>query len=215
MGVISKIKSRLFFLTLREFRKRGNTLSRGLRCSLAVTVRCPYRCTYCPSFIYGEPVKHDECSLEEWRVFLDRFPVWISSMCITGGEPGLYKDIVPLANYLVQRGYHVTIQTNLFKPEAFIGITPHWRLIFMATYHQEQEEKLGRGNHFYRSVNFLRKHGFTVISQQVGAFDKRNTRVKEFFTEKWFKEVDNNIMFAPSTPRTLRMWVGSINMYKK
>ena len=85
----------------------------------------------------------------------------------------------------------------------------------MATYHKECEDKLGRGDQFFANVEYLRGHGFTVISQQVGAFDQRNTRVKEFFTEKWFKEVDNNIMFAPSAPRTLRMWVGSINMYKK
>jgi len=166
-------------------------------------------------FIHGEPKKYDECSFEEWKVFLDRFPVWISAMYISGGEPGMYKDIVPLVNYLLKRGHHVLIQTNLFKPEAFIGITPHWRLVFMATYHKECEDKLGRGDQFFANVNYLRGQGFAVVSQQIGTFDKRHTRVKEYFTEKWFKDVDNSIMFEPSTPRTLRMWVGCINMYKQ
>jgi len=160
-------------------------------------------------FIYGEPRKYDECSVEEWKVFLDRFPSWISAMYISGGEPSLYKDIVPLINYLTDRGHHVLLQTNLFKPEAYIGIKPHKRLVFMATYQDEYEN----GNRFYEAADMLRDEGFLVITQQIGQYNKKHSRIKEYFTEKWFKETDNSIMLEPSSPRTLRMWLGCVNMY--
>ena len=120
----------------------------------------------------------------------------------------MYFDIVPLINYLIESGHHVILQTNLFKAESFIGIKPHHRLIFMATYHKEQSK-------FYENADLLRDNGFLVVTQQIGGVDKRNTRVKEYFTKKWFLESDNSIMFEPSTPRTLRMWMGCVNMYKK
>ena len=148
-------------------------------------------------------------------MFLERFPVWISALYVSGGEPSLYSDIIPLINYLIERGHHVILQTNLFKPEAFIGIRPHYRLVFMATYHEKQEQKLGRGDKFYENAEFLRNNGFLVMTQQIGGADKRNTRVKEYFTKKWFLETDNTIMLEPSTPRSLRMWTGCVNMYKK
>lgn len=204
---LDKIKSRLFFRTLREFKRRGNIFSRGARCNIITTTRCPYHCEYCPMFLYGRQKIYPESSFEEWRVFLDRFPMWISTMYISGGEPSLYKDLVLLVNYLIKRGHHVHVQTNLYRPEAFIGIHPHWRLLFLASHHKEAVD-------FYDKAEYLRSKGFNVITQAVGEFDKRNNRVKEFFTEKWFKEVDNAIMFEPSTPRTLRMWIGCVNMFR-
>jgi len=160
-------------------------------------------------FIYGEPKKYDECSFEEWKVFLDRFPMWISAMYISGGEPSLYKDIVPLINYLIERGHHVIMQSNLYKPEAFIGIKPHRRLIFLSTYHDEYADS----DKYYAAAEKLRKEGFLVITQQIGQYNKKHGRIKEYFSEKWFKETDNSIMLEPSAPRSLRMWLGCVNMY--
>ncbi len=210
-----KNRRRLFFWTMRGFRKKGGLMSRGARCCIVTTTKCQYHCDYCPSFIYGKPKKYQECTWQEWRVFMERFPIWISVVYITGGEPSLYSDVVPLTNYLIDAGHHVILQTNLLKPEAFIGIRPHYRLIFMATYHEKQEQKLGRGDQFYENAEFLRDNGFLVITQQVGGVDRRNTRVKEYFTRRWFLESDNAIMFEPTAPRSLRMWLGSVNMYKK
>jgi len=211
MGLKDKLKQFLFFHSLREFKKIGGLFSRGARCTLVTTIKCPYRCSYCPSFIHGEPQKYDECGAEEWKTFLDRYPMWISAMYISGGEPSLYYDIVPLINMLIERGHHVILQSNLYKPEAFIGIKPHRRLVFISSYHEEQEKS--RGNKFYDAADMLRDAGFLVITQQIGQYNKKHSRVKEYFTEKWFKESDNSIMLEPSSPRTLRMWLGCVNMY--
>jgi organic radical activating enzyme len=211
---MKKLKS-LFWITLREFSKTGNIFSKGARCTLVTTSKCPFHCEYCPAFIYGSPQQYEESTFDEWRVFLDRIPFWLKVVYISGGEPSLYGDIVPLINYLIERGHHVILQTNLYKPEAYIGIKPHWRLMFAATYHEAQENRLGRGNQFFTNAEFLREHGFWVRTQQFMTYDKRTNRVKEFFTEKWFKETDNSIMLEPSAPRTLRMWLGCVNMYNK
>jgi len=203
---LDRIKSYLYFHTIREVKRHGGILTRGARCCIVVNTKCPYHCDYCPMYIYGKQKIYKESTFDEWRVFLDRFPIWISDMYISGGEPSLYSDIVPLINYLIKRGHHVHIQTNLYKPEAFVGILPHWRLIFFATDH-------GESAGFHENAEALRCWGFNVVTQAIGSFDKKNTRVKEFFTEEWFKKEDDVIMFEPSAPRTLRMWLGAINMY--
>lgn len=208
------IKSKLFWKTLRMVPKKGNIFTRGVSCNVVVTTRCPYRCTYCPSFIYGDPKIHKESTVEEWKTFLDRFQARISLVYVSGGETSLYKDIVPLVNYLTEKRHHVIVQTNLFKPENFIGIIPRYNLIFHATYHQDQEIRLNK-NDFFERAKVLEDQGLNVITQQVGNYDTKTKRNKEFFTEDWFKYEDDSITFEPSTPSTLRMWTGCINMYKK
>lgn len=185
--------------------KEGKWLNRGVRATVVTTTRCNLHCDYCPMFIYGEAKKYKESTFEEWKVWFERFPYWISQIYVSGGEPSMYKDIVPLVNWLIERGHHVLVFTNLWKVENYEGIKPHWRLIFQPTFHGVDLKKFR---------DSLRKMGkYQVISQQL--FHNRNnfTRIKEFFTREWFKNEDDGFQFAPDTPKTLQIYSGCINLY--
>ena len=134
------IKRFFHYLTIREHSKVGRWFSRGVRATIVTTTRCPLSCDYCPMYIYGMVKRYDESTFEEWKVWLDRFPYWVSHFYVSGGEPSLYKDIVPLVNYLIERGHHVTVFTNLWKIENFDGIKPHWRLLFQPTFHKHEDD---------------------------------------------------------------------------
>lgn len=199
------------------FPKKGKWFSRGVRATVVTTTRCNLHCDYCPMFLYGEVRRYEESTFEEWKVWFERFPYWISQIYVSGGEPSLYKDIVPLVNWLVERGHHVTIFTNLHKAENFIisrntgavNIKPHWRLLFMPTFHQGDDAERFKG-----AVRNMEAAGYNVASQQLFENQHKLSKIKDFFTPDWFKEEDDGFQFAPDTPKTLQIYSGCVNLYR-
>lgn len=185
---------------------------KGITIDIIPTTRCNYKCSYCPMFIDGEVKRYEECSFEEWKEFLtNRIQHWVSVYYISGGEPALYKDIVPLTNWLLDRGHKVIIMTNLSYPEKFKGIKNHWRLMFQPTFHPE----FAKMDKFQEGLKWLKNQGYSVTSQQVLQNDGGFNRIKEFFTVNWFKNLDNNLQCSPDSPRTLRLYTGCINVFRK
>ena len=201
---------RWYWLTLRMHRKKGAWFTKGVRATIVTTTVCPFRCFYCPMYIYGDVKRYEESTFEEWKVWFERFPYWISQIYVSGGEPSVYKDIVPLVNWLIERGHHVIVFTNLWKIENYVGIKPHWRLIFQPTYHGTEDEK----ERFLTSLRYMETK-YQVISQQLFHNSHNFTRIKEFFTNRWFKNDDDGFQFAPDTPRTLQIYSGCINLYRR
>jgi hypothetical protein len=154
--------------------------------------------------------QYDESTFEEWKGWFERFPVWISQVYVSGGEPSDYPYIVPLVNWLVERGHHVIVFTNLWKTENFGGIKPHWRLIFQPTFHKGQDDL----ERFERAVARMRKT-HQVTSQQVKVNTYGMDRVKEYFSREWFELEDDGFQFAPDTPRTKKIWSGCMELYRK
>lgn len=213
-----KHSKKRFWLTLRDTPKKGHWWTRGTTAALNVTTRCPYTCDYCPMYIYGAVKRYKECTVDEWKLFIERYAHWLSRIYISGGEPSLYSDIVPLVNWLVERGSHVIIFTNLWKVENFLAIKPHWRLLFMPTFHADDEQKFAHGRpvdeRFNNAVKTLEDNGFQVSTQQIFENEHGFWRKKEFFTVDYFKHFDDTIQFVPDSPRSLKMYLGSIEMYR-
>src|SRR5574343_417426 len=94
---------------------------------------------------------------------IQRMQHWVSTYYISGGEPAIYPDIVPMANYLLSKGHKVIIMTNLSYPEKFAGIKKHWRLMFMPTFHKE----FAKIDKFNAGLKWLKDNGYSYTSQQV------------------------------------------------
>lgn len=81
------------------FRKFGWPKMLPISITLSPSPRCNSRCLTCNIWMKRE----DELSVEEWdKVFqsLGRAPFWVT---ISGGEPFMFQDIVPLAKSLYDR----------------------------------------------------------------------------------------------------------------
>ena len=139
--LIGKIRRKLFWYVhffAGALNNKPGIFKKGITIDIIPTTRCNYKCSYCPMFLHGEVKRFDECTWEEWADFITRrVQHWVSTFYVSGGEPGLYKDIVPLINWLISRGHKVILLTNLSYPEKFEGIKPHWRLMFQPTFHEE------------------------------------------------------------------------------
>lgn len=211
MNLIKRIftnKKKWFWLALKvKFLFRGS----GSRATLITTTVCNLHCDYCPMFIYGEVKRYNISTVKEWQKWFKRFPINLSLIFVSGGEPTIYPHIVPLVNWLISEGYHIIIFTNLFKAENFVGIKPNWRLLFMPTYHDVKGNNQRR---FNKGLKLLKENKFQVSSQQIFENTGNYWRIKEFFTEDWFKDEDNGFQFAPDTPKTLQVWSGCVNMYR-
>lgn len=109
-------------------------LGRGIRMSCFLTFRCTLDCYYCTLRAGGGYPTSEEMSLHEWIKIIKRFPEKIREIVISGGEPMLHKDFVPFVQFLLDRGYYVTVYTNLSLKKG-LELKPSRRLRFEASLH--------------------------------------------------------------------------------
>src|SRR5690606_25805759 len=87
---------------------QGEGVDAGRLCTFLRFTACNVRCGYCDtpySFHGGQQRSIDE--------LMDAVAdAGVPVVCLTGGEPMLQKDIVPLMERLLAGGYHVLLETN-------------------------------------------------------------------------------------------------------
>ena len=146
----------------------GKTLmfKRGLTVNLNITFRCNLKCPYCNNlFSSGEVPKTTDSTFEEWKDFFDRWPykyAKVREIAILGGEPALYDDLVPVVNYLLNRGFHVKIYTNLTKIDKYKQIKPSHHFRLTASYHKVFDVEKFKANYFE-----IREY-HDIIVQEIG-----------------------------------------------
>lgn len=199
---------KLYWKTLRINKRTGWGLSRGASINTVLTTKCNQTCVECPMFIYGEVKRYKESTFEEWKTFYERFPMWISQIYLSGGEPSLYPDIVKLTNWLIERGHHVCIFSNLWKVENFKGIKPHWRLVVHATYHS-----CDNWERYCEAFKTLSKQ-IRVLGREFEDVGGHPIKQDKKFTLEWFKNTDCTIHFPPDAPRSLKLYVGCVELYR-
>lgn len=226
---------KMFYKTLRVNSVGGHWWSRGQEAVAVITARCNLHCEYCPTLILGTTGRHPvykECTLEEWKTFFERHYEWLSHIYISGGEPSLIPWVSDLINWLVDKGHHVTLLTNLYKPENLMGIKKHWRFVCCSTYHETADPKQ------YEAAYYQLKDRFRIIPQEIVESEEdaattdqirkltnsenpgwRNrgkrfefSRTKEYFTLDWLK-IYTRPHFLPDSPRTKLIRLGS-DLYK-
>lgn len=102
-----------------DYRNEDGSSSALWLLSLRITHRCNHKCAICAQWgEHGYNARNDtpkvtgEVSLEIYRKVIDEVAPKRVHVYITGGEPFLYEDLVPLVNYIKQKGLTVQIVTN-------------------------------------------------------------------------------------------------------
>lgn len=208
--------------------------TRGIEVAMVVTTRCNLHCNYCPMF-YGKEQKWDgkypryeECTLEEWKEWFERFPFWISQVYITGGEPTLISWIGELVNWLVDRGHHVIMFSNLRNPEPLYVIKKSFRFVYYPTFHQNDisEDNFKKPfcddeNRFRFALLKLKNNtDFRIIVKELHP-DKKFTGFKKLwgsfakslYVDDWFFNHNALFHFPPDAPKTGVIFWGCIKTY--
>ena len=134
-----------------------------------------------------------------------------------------------LVNWLVDRGHHVILFSNLHKPENLYNIKKSFRFVYYPTYHQhlnqEPNFKKPFGDDYDRFKDSLNKlianTNFRIIIKELQEDRKFNgfkkiwsTYTKKFYTDNWF--FNENALFhaPPDAPRTGVMYWGCVKTYQ-
>ena len=102
-----------------DYRHEDGSSSALWLLSLRITHRCNHRCAICAQWGQnGYNAREDtpkvtgEVPLEIYKKVIDEVAPKKVHVYITGGEPFLYEPLVPLVNYMKQKGLTVQIVTN-------------------------------------------------------------------------------------------------------
>jgi len=89
----------------------------GKLCSVIFVANCNFRCPYCqnPDLILNYK-KMPDISKKEIFGYLKKRKKWIDGVCITGGEPCLYEDLIGFIKELKSMGFLVKLDTNGSNP---------------------------------------------------------------------------------------------------
>jgi len=102
-----------------DYRNEDGSSSSLWLLSLRITHRCNHRCAICAQ--WGQngynarddtPKVTGEVPVETYKKVIDEVAPKKVHVYITGGEPFLYEQLVPLVNYIKQKGLTVQIVTN-------------------------------------------------------------------------------------------------------
>ena len=87
---------------------QGESSFAGLRTVFVRTAGCHLRCTYCDTkYSYGPGEK---MSIDELILIIESHQA--KHVCLTGGEPLLQKETLPLVSRLCDLGYHGSLETS-------------------------------------------------------------------------------------------------------
>jgi Radical SAM superfamily len=187
--------------------------SRGSQTAIILTTRCPFHCEYCQMFIAdGESPKYNECTLDEWKKFVENYPEWMELIMVSGGETTLYPEMPELVNWLVDRGHHILLFTNLWKPEVILRLKKSYKLLVWAAF--QKTDSVDRFNEAYQMV---KNHVRVEVAETLYAGEKRRlpySVIKPVWDRDYLIHQLPTLSFPPDAPRTNRMTVNCFNVYR-
>jgi hypothetical protein len=191
----------------------GKTLMfrRGTNLNINLTYRCNLSCYYCIlNIVKGSRVECKEVDLETWKEEIDKFPVKIREVYITGGEPTLIPYMPELVKWLLyEKKYHVTLFTNLYDVDEILKIGKYYRLQVFATYHRGDDAS------FYEiAYHQLCDAGYRITSKEInlGARWKKTFSFSKEYPLVTDPKTQVAVQFV-MTPDARSLFVGCYNSF--
>ncbi|MBE6645162.1 MAG: anaerobic ribonucleoside-triphosphate reductase activating protein [Ruminococcaceae bacterium] len=159
----------------------------GKMAATVFTGGCNFRCPFChnASLVIGSRLKDTpSLSEEDFFAFLERRRGLLEGVCVSGGEPTLYRDLIPFLEKIKNLGYLVKLDTNGYRPDALKAAVTAGVVDYVAMDIKNSKESYQKTvdipnfdiSKITESVDFL-------MSGKVD-FEFRTTLVKQFHTER-------------------------------
>ena len=125
------------------------------------SMKCNLKCPYCSvnKVAGGSPPEYEEQSYVYWMNVIQ----WVKPkmVAISGGEPGIYKDLHKIVNFCTKNKILVQIVTNLTCIDEYDKIKPSWRVMFWSTYHHSSRV----GIYLFNYLDLKRK--FVIVTKEL------------------------------------------------
>jgi 7-carboxy-7-deazaguanine synthase len=180
---------------------QGETTYAGNPTVFVRTTGCNLRCTYCDTkYSYYEGTSQAVIELlEKIRSFNCNY------VCITGGEPLLQKEVLPLMSKLCDEGSKVSLETSGSK--SCRGVDPRVKIILdVKTPDSGASDSFDLGN--LACINELTEVKFVICSQADFDFAENFCRQYELFTKCV-------VLYSPSYGQVAERWLAEKILEKK
>ncbi len=148
---------------------------------------CNFRCPFChnASLVLRERL-NESASMpeEEFFSFLKKRRGMLEGVCVSGGEPTLYPDILSFLNKIKDMGYLVKLDTNGYRPDVLLAAVEGGLVDYVAMDIKNSKESYG-------GTVGLSDFDISPIEKSVGYlmggrvdFEFRTTLVRELHSEK-------------------------------
>lgn len=160
---------------------------------------CNYRCPFCHNAsLVINPDSQPIIFEEEIISTLFKRRHILEGVCITGGEPTLYKDLPDFISKIKDIGLKVKLDTNGQNPDMVVLLVSHGLIDYIAMDIKNSMEKYGdtvgilnfNTTNIEKSVSYIMSSGID--------YEFRTTVVKEFHTKGDFITIGNWIKGANS-----------------
>lgn len=105
---------------------QGEGLDSGLPCVFVRLFGCPIGCVYCDQ--KQSNIKMKRISIQNILNQIIKYKK-IKNVCITGGEPLIYEEVIPLAQELLTMGKKVSIETSGCVPIPDMGYKRSFKFV--------------------------------------------------------------------------------------
>ena len=105
---------------------QGESSDSGLPCIFIRLYGCPVGCSYCDQ--PQKPEQRKRISIENIINQVNKFK-GVKNVCITGGEPLIYQETIPIAWELMHLGYKVSIETSGCVPIEDLGYRRSYKYV--------------------------------------------------------------------------------------
>ena len=150
---------------------------------------CNYRCPFCHNAELLEGKMEPLMTEEEFFAFLEKRKGLLDAVCVSGGEPTLYKELPAFLRKIKQLGYLVKLDTNGSRPAVLKELAADGLLDYVAM--DIKNSPAG-----YSETVGLRNAELSGVEESVrflleGAvdFEFRTTLVKQLHTEESIEEM--------------------------
>lgn len=199
-GLISSYTLHLFYklretvLPIKGFQKTSMIDYPGKICSVVFVGNCNFRCPYCqnPDLI----LKHKKLpNIPEKEIFrhLEKRRKWIDGICVTGGEPCLYEDLIDFVKKIRSMGFLIKLDTNGSNPDMLKYLIKKRLLDYIAMDIKAPMKKYSNAAGVKINVVNIRKSAGLILKSGID-YEFRTTVVPRLFREddvvsigKWLK----------------------------
>ena len=181
-------------MSIKGFRKMSLVDYPDRICAVIFTGGCNFRCPFCqnPDLINGLE-EFPDIDEKEILDYLKEKRDWLDGICITGGEPTIYKGLVQLIEKIKSMGFLVKLDTNGSNPEMLKELVGRKLLDYIAMDIKSSPERYSEASGCKVEMENIRK-SVEIIRNSGIEYEFRTTVLPRLFsfedaekTGKWLK----------------------------
>lgn len=154
---------------------------------------CDFRCPFCHNFELVDGTAKPVMDDDELIAFLQKRKHLLDGVAITGGEPCLHNELIPLIKRIRSVGYKVKLDTNGYHPDVIEQIVRDNLADYIAMDIKNSEKKYAITCGVDKIDMNIIKKTISILQNSDVDYEFRTTVVKPFHDESDFHKIGSLI----------------------